>query len=291
MKRIFALGFLLVFLLAGCRNVRSSSLEKRDHDTSSGSGWFSSLLEDLVSEQEPADGSPEDENSKTEATEDVETPRSTADEDWETVSTTASATAANSRQSEALEEAWSYLSALSFSHEGLVEQLEYEGYSHDEAVYAADHCGADWYAEAVEAAASYLKNMSFSRAELIDQLEYEGFTYEQAVHGVDAVYEQSGSSGVSASKQNALESARSYLRYSSFSYEGLVEQLEYEGYPKEDAKYAADNCGADWYAEAVEAAESYLKYMSFSRSELLDQLRFEGFTYDQAVYGVEQNGL
>ena len=46
-------------------------------------------------------------------------------------------------------------------------------------------------------------------------------------------------------QRNALGSAESYLSTMPFSYSGLIEQLEYEGYSTEDATYAADNCGAD----------------------------------------------
>lgn len=93
------------------------------------------------------------------------------------------------------------------------------------------------------------------------------------------------------SQSNALKSAKSYLEYSSFSYNGLIEQLEYEKYSHEDAVYAADNCGADWNEQAAKSAESYLAYSSFSRDSLIEQLEYEGFTHEQAVYGVEQNGL
>ena len=93
------------------------------------------------------------------------------------------------------------------------------------------------------------------------------------------------------SQQNALKKALSYLKYSAFSYSGLVEQLEYEKFSHEDAVYGVDNCGADWNEQAKKKAESYLKYDSFSRDGLIDQLEYEGFTYDQAVYGVTQNGL
>lgn len=88
----------------------------------------------------------------------------------------------------ALKEARNYLSVMPFSYEGLIEQLEYEGYSHSEAVYAADNCGADWYEQAVRAARNYLDIMAFSRSGLIEQLEYEGYTHEQAVYGVDKAY-------------------------------------------------------------------------------------------------------
>ena len=75
---------------------------------------------------------------------------------------------------------------MAFSYSGLVEQLEYEGFSHDEAVYGVDHCGADWNAQAVIKAKNYLDLMAFSRDGLIEQLEYEGFTAEQAAYGAQA---------------------------------------------------------------------------------------------------------
>lgn len=58
----------------------------------------------------------------------------------------------------------------------------------------------------------------------------------------------------------------------------------------QQAKYGADNCGADWYEQAAKSAKSYLDYSSFSRKALIDQLKYEGFTHEQAIYGVEANG-
>lgn len=89
---------------------------------------------------------------------------------------------------------------------------------------------------------------------------------------------------------NALRKAASYLDYMAFSYSGLVDQLEYEGYSTEDATFAVDHCGADWNEQAAKKAQSYLDFMSFSRSGLIDQLLFEGFTQEQAEYGVSAVG-
>ena len=95
----------------------------------------------------------------------------------------------------------------------------------------------------------------------------------------------------SVSQREARESAASYLRYSSFSRLGLIDQLKYEGFSTEDATYGVDAQNADWFAQAVLTAESYLSYSSFSRSELIGQLEYEGFTSEQAVYGVDAVGL
>ena len=80
-----------------------------------------------------------------------------------------------------------YLSTMPFSYSGLIEQLEYEGFTTEEATYAADKCGADWNEQAALMAQSYIDTMSFSRDGLIEQLEYEGFTSEQATYGVSSV--------------------------------------------------------------------------------------------------------
>ena len=85
----------------------------------------------------------------------------------------------------ALATAKDYLSIMPFSYTGLIKQLEFEKYSHAEAVYAADNCGADWYKQAALCAKDYLEIMSFSRQGLIDQLIYEGYTKEQAIYGVE----------------------------------------------------------------------------------------------------------
>lgn len=91
-------------------------------------------------------------------------------------------------------------------------------------------------------------------------------------------------------EKNALRSAREYLSFSAFSYTGLINQLEYEGYSTEEATYAADNCNANWNEQAAKSAKEYLDMSSFSRQELINQLIYEGYTQEQAEYGVTRNG-
>ena len=90
-------------------------------------------------------------------------------------------------QKNALNAAYNYLDYTAFSYKSLVEQLEYEGYSNADAVFAVDRCGADWNDQAAKSAANYLDYSSFSRQGLIDQLLYEGFSTEQATYAVAAV--------------------------------------------------------------------------------------------------------
>ena len=95
---------------------------------------------------------------------------------------------------------------------------------------------------------------------------------------------------MTAGMSNALSRGKEYLRTMPFSYSGLINQLEYEGYTTEEATYAADNCGADWNEQAVLKAEEYLDMMSFSRDGLISQLEYEGFTSTEAEYAVGQIG-
>ena len=91
----------------------------------------------------------------------------------------------------------------------------------------------------------------------------------------------------SLGKSNALSRAISYLNYSSFSKSGLIKQLKFEGFSSSEAKYAVENCGANWNKQAVSKAKQYLETTAFSKSGLIKQLKFEGFTSKQAKYGVK----
>ena len=73
---------------------------------------------------------------------------------------------------------------LAFSRSGLIEQLEFEGYSRSDAEFAVDNITVDWNEQAAKSAADYLSISSFSRAGLIEQLEFEGYTREEAEYGV-----------------------------------------------------------------------------------------------------------
>ena len=138
-------------------------------------------------------------------------------------------------QSNALKRAKEYLKYNAFSYSGLISQLEYEKFSHAEAVYGADNCGADWKEQAVKKAKSYLDFTAFSYNGLIDQLEYEGFTHNEAVYGAD----NCGADW----KEQAVKKAASYLKMMSFSKSKLIEQLEYEGFTHEQAVYGAEKNG------------------------------------------------
>ena len=61
-------------------------------------------------------------------------------------------------------------------------------------------------------------------------------------------------------ERNALASAKQYLKVMSFSYSGLMEQLEqFDDYSHAEAEYAVKNCGADWNEQAVYGVEQSYK--------------------------------
>lgn len=135
----------------------------------------------------------------------------------------------------ALSKARDYLDFTAFSYTGLIDQLEYEGYSAEACTYAADNCGADWNQQALEKAQSYLDFSAFSYSGLNDQLEYEGFTVEQTTYAVD-------NCGADWNEQAALK-AQEYLDVMSFSRQGLIDQLIYEGFTTEQAEYGVSAVG------------------------------------------------
>lgn len=90
-------------------------------------------------------------------------------------------------QQNAISKAQDYLDYSGFSRTGLIQQLEFEGYTTEDATFGADNAGADWNAECAEKAKDYLAYSSFSREGLADQLAFEGFLPAEIEFGLAAV--------------------------------------------------------------------------------------------------------
>ncbi len=97
-------------------------------------------------------------------------------------------------------------------------------------------------------------------------------------------------------QQNAAKAARSYLSFTAFSRQGLIDQLSSafgDKYAVQDATIAVDSLNVNWNAEAVQSAKSYLKLTAFSCQGLIDQLDSDAgdkYTVAQATYGAQQAG-
>lgn len=98
---------------------------------------------------------------------------------------------------------------------------------------------------------------------------------------------------VSTSQANANRQAMQGLRSMHLSHDGLIEELvEYEGFTKDEARFAADHCGADWNQQAADKAKDMMRHQGYSRSGLIDWLvTYELFTKEQAAYAADQVGL
>jgi hypothetical protein len=196
-----------------------------------------------------------------------------------------------SGQENALGSAEDYLSMSGFSRSGLIEQLEFEGYSTKDASFAVDRLNVDWNEQAARSAKDYLSMSGFSRSGLIEQLVFEGYTRQQAEYGADKALggsSKEAGAGLTSGQENALGTAEDYLSMSGFSRSGLIEQLVFEGYSTKDAAFAVDHLNVDWNEQAARSAEDYLSMSGFSRSGLIEQLVFEGYTRAQAEYGADK---
>lgn len=153
----------------------------------------------------------------------------------------------SAEQKNAYKAALNYLEYSGFSKAGLVDQLSSEygdKYPVEVAEFAVqyleDNDLVDWQAEAIESAQSYLELSGFSRTGLIDQLSSEygdKYTAEEAAAAVQHLEDNS----LVDWKEEAVQSAQSYLEYSEFSREGLIDQLtsEYgDKFTAEEAEYA-----------------------------------------------------
>lgn len=201
---IIVVVILVLGMIGSCGNEKSTSTStssSSSQTTTSQNGVDKSLLESIVKNAKSNDGSEftaESFATLTAAIESAETVLADGDATQEqvdearnavtdAVSALVEADAATMGEKNALSSAHSYLNVMGFSCSGLIEQLEFEGYTTEEATYAADNCGADWNEQAAIVAESYINTMSFSRNGLIDQLLFEGFTQEQAEYGASAV--------------------------------------------------------------------------------------------------------
>lgn len=93
------------------------------------------------------------------------------------------------------------------------------------------------------------------------------------------------------SQKNSVNKAKQYLSFSAFSEQGLMKQLEFDKFSKEDIDYAMKNIKVDWNEQAVKKGKAYLDMTAFSKDGLIKQLEFDGFTHEQALHSVSKNGL
>lgn len=131
-------------------------------------------------------------------------------------------------------------------------------------------------------------NSNISKEEVFDSEKI--YNEQQNIEVPNVIGNDETEINITLGMENALKQAERYLDLTGFSYQGIIEQLEYEKYTHEEAVYAADNCGADWKEEAVKKAKEYLNLTSFSRQGLIDQLKYDKFTDEESEYAVDTIG-
>lgn len=97
-------------------------------------------------------------------------------------------------------------------------------------------------------------------------------------------------------QNNAVRSAKNYIRVMGFSRSGLINQLSSDAgdrYDVYDATIAVDSLNINWNEQAVRSAKNYLKTMGFSCDGLINQLSSDAgdkYTESQATYGARMAG-
>lgn len=139
---------------------------------------------------------------------------------------------ATEEQKKAVDQAELYISFLSLSRQGVIDQLVYEGFDQSDAEFAADHLGADWSALALRQATEYLELSAFSYDGLYEQLTFEHFSEEEARYAVD----ECGADW----KEQAAKRAKEYQGYGNYSRTEIIDMLINAGFTPEEATYGAD---------------------------------------------------
>ena len=125
----------------------------------------------------------------------------------------------------------------------------------------------------------------------------EEVTTEEPAEKDEADVQDDDYASWTSEQKNAYNAGLSYLEFTAFSKQGLIDQLssEYgEGYPLEVAEFAVNKIEergeVDWVEQAKRSAQNYLDFSDFSKQGLIDQLSSEygeQFTIEQATEAVE----
>ena len=122
----------------------------------------------------------------------------------------------------------------------------------------------------------------------MDLLVTDGFTNDEIAYAMRALgYAPSDDDqGPTVEQNNALAAAANYLASTAFSRQGLIDQLEIDGFEASVAIFAVDNIEVDWNEQCYKKAGDYVSDPEFSVESLMDLLVADGFTEDQIAYAV-----
>ena len=117
--------------------------------------------------------------------------------------------------------------------------------------------------------------------------DLEPIEENEMIEDIEVIEEEPTEELMTTGQQLALERGKELVDSRGISYNYLVHELTYyNGFTEEEATFAADNCGADWYAEAVECATGYLENSPYDLEGIVSIMAYEGFTQAQTDYGL-----
>lgn len=109
--------------------------------------------------------------------------------------------------------------------------------------------------------------------------------------GAPAEYEEAESSEIknaTDTQKNALRAAENYLDTMPMSKQGLISQLEFDKFTREDSEWAVAHLKVDWNKQAERSAVQYVNTTGYSYEGLVDQLiQGDQFTRAQAEHGAK----
>ena len=163
------------------------------------------------------------------------------------ISVTPAVTENNTRM-QALELAKENKKATALSRSQMIDRIREKGYSASDAVYAADHCGADWNIQAFKAAKQLIAGGGYSRDGLKKALRQAGFSESEAAYAVDRIDVDWNAQAVKTVQKQASGQ-------SSYSYEDLKDLLKSNGFSENEAAFALEKAGIDQNVQFSAAAE------------------------------------
>ena len=155
-------------------------------------------------------------------------PATTRASQTQAVPTTVPVTAEVNTRQQALTFANTYRKQAAVSRSQMIDQMKKNGFSEADAIYAANHSGADWNIQAFKAAKNLAAGNNISREELKNALRSAGFSDSQVSYAVDRV----------SLPQNAQAEAPAQTQTSAdneYLYTVLKDQLQANGSSVSDA--------------------------------------------------------
>ncbi len=189
----------------------------------------------------------------------------------------------------ALYYAYQLLDSEPFSRARLIELLEqYWSINREDAVWAADNCGADWDANARLKAQDIYENYAFISYDLLIlelEMSYVGFTHEQAVNAANYV------DSYADWYAKALQAVNEIMKYENISRHELLEIRLKNNYmfTEEQALYGIEQANIDFEKVCLESAKDHLEWWSeCPEDSMISYLDSQGFTSEEIEYAIEE---